>query len=396
MNAEVCYVYLTDVADDGSIAECRWLKRGWTLQELIAPTSVNFYDEKWQFINDKISISSELASYTGIDESLLRCGHSPNPPLLKDHKMQAVTGKCSCGRPHSIDRLSQLQDYCVAQKMSWASSRETTRGEDIAYCLMGLFEVNMPLLYGEGRRKAFFRLQREIIENTHDQSILAIDSFPQGEPRRALASHPNQFPNSGVIHFRPSLTMVAEGDTFSPMATELTKFGVNVDLLIATESGTEDVWFGVLDFQMGQNPLGRPAIPLLPVTKLDDPTVACIRGEGLFEISPEHPHHARNLRVLTGSSDLDAFPDRKRCPGTFACALAVKLTFVQGGFSRRPSRGGGSRSSRYLTSQAATLIRRVSLPLSTASAIALVASHIQSSLRVEVVRFLANPATLDC
>jgi len=56
--------------------------------------------------------------------------------------------------------------------MYWASKRETTRKEDEAYCLLGLFGVNMPLLYGEGS-KAFFRLQQEIIKTADDQSILA-------------------------------------------------------------------------------------------------------------------------------------------------------------------------------------------------------------------------------
>lgn len=147
MDAEVCYVYLTDVLENDSIAECRWFKRGWTLQELIAPTSVHFYDTQWQFINDKISMSSELARVTSIDESLLRCGHSSNPPLLKDHHVREFSEEeseifdrgCSCGRPYFVSRLTQLREYCVAQKMSWASTRETTRGEDIAYCLMGAF-----------------------------------------------------------------------------------------------------------------------------------------------------------------------------------------------------------------------------------------------------------------
>lgn len=342
MNAEVCYVYLTDVAEDGSIAECRWLKRGWTLQELVAPTSVNFYDTKWEFINDKISISSELANYTGIDESLLRCGHSLNPPLLKDHHMQAASeedsGRCSCGRPSSVSRLSQLQDYCVAQKMSWASSRETTRGEDVAYCLMGIFEVNMPLLYGEGSSRAFFRLQREILERTHDQSILAIDSFPSGEPKKALASHPNQFPDSGFIHFRPILTTAAEGDTLYAMTTELTKFGVHVDLLVVpeVEDDTSVTWLGILDFQMGKNPLGRPAIRLHPIGALDVDLVPCVRGEGLFEVSPEHPSHARDLRVLTGLVDLETSPDRKN---TLACTIIMELTLVQGTFYCQKSKG---------------------------------------------------------
>ena len=61
---------------------------------------------------------------------------------------------------------------CVAVRMSWASKRETSRVEDVAYSLLGLFNVNMPLLYGEGR-KAFYRLQLEIVKNSDNESIFA-------------------------------------------------------------------------------------------------------------------------------------------------------------------------------------------------------------------------------
>ncbi|KAK1535949.1 HET domain-containing protein [Colletotrichum paranaense] len=64
------------------------------------------------------------------------------------------------------------QNFSVAEKMSWAAKRETTRIEDKAYSLMGLFDVNMPLLYGEGEN-AFFRLQEEIIKKTDDESIFS-------------------------------------------------------------------------------------------------------------------------------------------------------------------------------------------------------------------------------
>jgi hypothetical protein len=121
--------------------------RGWTLQELIAPRSVLFFDSNWQTNlgnrsrSSKLHLALMLASITRIDAELL-------------------TGSRS------------LQSYCVAQKMSWASHRKTTRTEDIAYCLLGLFELNIPLLYGEGDR-VFVRPQEEIIRSTADSSIFA-------------------------------------------------------------------------------------------------------------------------------------------------------------------------------------------------------------------------------
>lgn len=317
MDAEVCYVYLTDVAEDGSIAECRWFKRGWTLQELIAPTSVDFYDKQWNFINDKISMSSDLASITGIDELLLRCGHSLNPPLLEDHHMQEPDyffGKCSCGRDNLVTKLLQLQDYCVAQKMSWASKRKTTRGEDIAYCLLGLFRINMPLLYGEGRSRAFFRLQKEILETTHDQSILAIDSLSWKGLHPALAPGPYQFSHSGVFYLNPysASRRIEKGNMDYDMITELTKDGVSVNLLVVPDSSHPALFYGVLDVQItGKHPLGRLAIPLHPVMSSGTPPTSFHRGSGLFEISPEHPNHARDFRVSTGRLDSKRLPDRR-------------------------------------------------------------------------------------
>lgn len=328
MNAEVCYVYLTDVAEGGSIAECRWFTRGWTLQELIAPTSVDFYDTKWQFINDKISMSSDLAKITGIDESLLRCGHSLQPPLLKHHHMKGKAdsrkflGECSCGRRANINRIFQLEDYCVAQKMSWASYRQTTRDEDKAYCLMGLFQVNMPLLYGEGGSRAFFRLQKEILGITHDQSILAIDNDETEQTNTALAARPDQFRHGGNIHFRPFSTRVAKANTLRLMTTDMTKLGVSVEPLLAPEvtppNSDRIFWFGILDLQMGNNSLARPAILLRQVEGSDGSVF--VREGGRFVISPVHPNIAKELGMRTKFPSLYNPLDRKEY---FACAVKI-------------------------------------------------------------------------
>lgn len=64
-----------------------------------------------------------------------------------------------------------FRDYSIAERMSWMSQRITTRPEDVAYCLLGLLDVNMPLIYSEGARKAFFRLQEDIIKHTSDHTI---------------------------------------------------------------------------------------------------------------------------------------------------------------------------------------------------------------------------------
>ena len=155
-HASICYVYLNDfsflIEEYGpsgrqdsrflrKIRKSRWFTRGWTLQEFLAPYNVEFYDRHWHYIGDKIDLAHQLSSITGIDQ-------------------QHITER------DSVSRAS------VAARMSWASGRSTTRPEDEAYCLMGLFKVNMPLIYGEGK-KAFLRLQHEIVRSSDDESLFA-------------------------------------------------------------------------------------------------------------------------------------------------------------------------------------------------------------------------------
>jgi len=149
--AAACYVYLEDVTSSnspdetfGQLEKSRWFTRGWTLQELLAPQDVNFYDKHWRIVGTKKSICQLLSKITHIPQLVLQ------------------------------DR-SHLKSVGAAQRMSWAANGQTTRLEDIAYCLLGLFDVNIPLLYGEGE-KAFLRLQEEILRVSDDQSLFAWDS----------------------------------------------------------------------------------------------------------------------------------------------------------------------------------------------------------------------------
>ncbi|KAF2847606.1 HET-domain-containing protein [Plenodomus tracheiphilus IPT5] len=147
-NSNICIVYLEDMPSgtptnaklsDG-LTGSKWITRGWTLQELIAPSMVTFYDQRWAYRGKKHDILYNLSLLTGIPGDILRTGN--------------------------ISRAS------VAQKMSWAASRVTTRIEDRAYSLLGIFGVHMPMLYGEGDR-AFRRLQEEIVRTTPDDSVFA-------------------------------------------------------------------------------------------------------------------------------------------------------------------------------------------------------------------------------
>lgn len=148
-NASVCVTYLTDVYGDNleliedEFAASRWFTRGWTLQELIAPRELLFYNRDWNFICRKYDgpAAEILEAITGINAGIF------------NHK-------------------KPIHDETGAKRMSWAANRQTTRVEDMAYCLLGILDVNMPLLYGEGPR-AFHRLQQEYIQSRFDWSIFA-------------------------------------------------------------------------------------------------------------------------------------------------------------------------------------------------------------------------------
>ena len=175
-NARICFVYLADVTirvnvpiADSAFTNSRWFTRGWTLQELIAPSNLIFYSQDWIEIGKKSSLYNILPEITGIDIATLT----------------------------DVDRLEHVS---VAKKMSWASRRTTTRIEDMAYCLMGLFAVNMPLLYGEGER-AYIRLQEEIMKKSDDHSLFAwVDLTASPDSHNGmLAKSPACFISSGHI-----------------------------------------------------------------------------------------------------------------------------------------------------------------------------------------------------
>ncbi|KAI1263838.1 heterokaryon incompatibility protein-domain-containing protein [Xylariaceae sp. FL1019] len=154
-DAAECYVFLSDlptvaeIDDDGNsynqrrkaFLKSRWFTRGWTLQELLAPSAITFFDRGWDTWGSKDTLTADIASAAGV------------PPKV-------------------LDKSLSIQSYPIACRMSWASRRVTIRPEDIAYCLLGIFDIHMPLLYGEGDR-AFIRLQEEICKRTNDKSLFA-------------------------------------------------------------------------------------------------------------------------------------------------------------------------------------------------------------------------------
>jgi hypothetical protein len=158
--AEKCYVYLSDVSDSVSgddeepsrswkldFRRSRWFTRGWTLQELIAPAIVQFFSTEGTFLGDKWSLEQTIHEITGVTVKALRG--------------------------------FVLSRFTIEERMAWAGSRKTTCKEDKAYSLLGIFDIHMPLLYGEGEEKALKRLQKEITESstktvTRDASVKRI------------------------------------------------------------------------------------------------------------------------------------------------------------------------------------------------------------------------------
>jgi hypothetical protein len=180
--ATICYVYLYDVASLKDFEQSSWFTRGWTLQELLAPSKLHFFNREWKPIGSKRRLAPRIERTTSIPRRALR-SFSPD-------------------------------EYCVAEKLSWSAKRTTTREEDCAYCLLGLFQINMPLLYGEGAR-AFQRLQEEIMKISTDMSIFlwqgpAVDTFGM------LASNPSCFSDipdivRSMTRHRTDLFSISEG-----------------------------------------------------------------------------------------------------------------------------------------------------------------------------------------
>ena len=138
-NAKKCYVYLSDVKNDtldgdgeSALKESRWFTRGWTLQELLAPKSVEFFSHEGARLGDKKSLRNIIHKITNIP-------------------VDALQG-------------SLLSGFTASARFAWAENRQTTREEDGAYCLLGIFGIYMSLIYGEGKDNAIKRLRRKVQE----------------------------------------------------------------------------------------------------------------------------------------------------------------------------------------------------------------------------------------
>ncbi|KXH48957.1 hypothetical protein CNYM01_05294 [Colletotrichum nymphaeae SA-01] len=283
----VCFAYLSDMDDLASsdtflesLGDSRWFTRGWTLQELLAPKVVTFYNASWQLLGSKETLSRFLSSITGIDECIL-------------------IGKAS------------LLKVPVATRMSWASRRQTSRTEDSAYCLLGIFDINMPLLYGEGE-KAFARLQSEILQETNDLSLLAWTSTVSDPERREeysglLAKSPSDFLVCSKIKL---INMSRLSEDFEVGVTR-TKFSIHAVLWYCDRFDQEIVSRGETEYilQLHYNFLDPKLLELIPLSDYNDITSVPIS----IRIAKTPSGFKGNLTPKTITAPLAAF--------TMACIL---------------------------------------------------------------------------
>ncbi|KDR70543.1 hypothetical protein GALMADRAFT_36675, partial [Galerina marginata CBS 339.88] len=161
-SSNICVIHLakTDISSlhtpytFAGLQDDPWFTRGWTLQELLAPPVIQFYDGNWEPLTSEPIVKSDKEK-------------------IDDDAMQLVlVGVISSLTAIEIGDMCNFQPGLIniARRMAWASKRTTTRIEDMAYCLLGIFDVSMPIAYGEGNI-AFYRLQKAIIEQSSDRSI---------------------------------------------------------------------------------------------------------------------------------------------------------------------------------------------------------------------------------
>ncbi|KAK6068065.1 het domain protein [Seiridium cupressi] len=280
--ASVCYVYLADVslpgdchAENSDFRMSQWFTRGWTLQELVAPKLAEFYDVSWSFIDERSQLRHLIQEITGVPAEFF-------------------TGESIC-------------DASVAQRMSWAAGRKTTRVEHMAYCLLGLFDVNIPLLYGEGKN-AFRRLQEEIIRQSNDETIFAW-GFSQPYPGNdvetndiaALAKWPSDFVDCGrvvpCLAWQPSQTM----------SFEKIKTGISLELpfvFVRVDTPGRSGVYGILNCRLTDNFSDLIAIPFGPARATPRNNADFYRiGEDLYMERQRHrPPILISEEWLTGSA----------------------------------------------------------------------------------------------
>ncbi|PGG96639.1 hypothetical protein AJ79_09512 [Helicocarpus griseus UAMH5409] len=256
--AAVCYGYLYDVdelsvGEGSSFRSSVWFTRGWTLQELIAPSKMEFFNAEWHCLGSKVGLKDAITAITGVPEPVLTGELAP-------------------------------QEFSIAQRMSWASGRTTAKVEDIAYSLLGLFSINMPMLYGE-REKAFIRLQEEIMKQSDDHTIFAWKSLDQ-DYRGLFAKSPAAFAGSAAIV--PSLSK------WNRSPYSVTNMGLSIELPLIPWA--MDTYLAALDCQT-ESKSNRFGIFLTLLPESNQYARVILDGEDLPEFDSKLSPHCEYRKI---------------------------------------------------------------------------------------------------
>ena len=307
--AQICYVYLSDLRNHASktdvrhsvgflereMPECRWFKRGWTLQELIAPTTVLFFDAWWQNVGSKSSLREIVATATGI--------------------------------PYAVLLGYDQSGVCIADRFKWAAKRETTRLEDQAYCLMGLFGVHMPILYGEGHQ-AFVRLQHEIIKSSNDHSL-----FAWMEADDELSQHSLFAPHAG--HFSDFLSLHGSvrqrtADSLVDLPFYMTNIGLRCELPFRDPTHAGTCSLVLLNCEVvSDKPGDKPNLLIMGLDKDDDGHFV---KNGRFIVVPDEREWQQSFLVRPLIIKHSGSRKRKLLPGTVQNPIRVEVPERAGPF----------------------------------------------------------------
>lgn len=198
--AHPCITYLAETVNLSDMHNDSWFTRGWTLQELLAPSEIRFYNVHW----NKLVESDK--------------NNKKNPIILK----QIEEATTITVRELQPDKLLSIP---ISRRMQMAAKRQVTREEDSAYSLMGIFNVSIPTAYGEGSRRAFYRLLQEILNST---SYRITDIFNwAGFDFSGISS---LLPSSLQAYLHRSSSLTIWSKPIEPIM--LTHFGLRITILL--------------------------------------------------------------------------------------------------------------------------------------------------------------------
>ena len=242
-------MHLASTLDLSSMRKDLWFTRGWTLQELLAPKRLRFFGKSWKRITPN-SVDNDKT----VDNFLV--------PLW--HHISDITSI-------SIDRLLHFNPGIdnAREALVWASKRQTTRVEDIAYCLIGMLDVPLSIAYGEGNM-AFRRLQVEILQHSHDMGLFAWTG-QSSSYNSMLAAGPNCFSSLTLQPLFAQAQMDSNSTSVDP-AYALTKYGLRIPLPVYSAK--------ILRKQDSQTVLGNTSTSMVEIS---------LQAEELGEITVKSP-----------------------------------------------------------------------------------------------------------